>query len=182
MHLSILSVIFAAYIFTLGEATPTHHALGSHLVIRQTQENVPQAPLANDPSCVTYSLTANLSTVGSNSSYRSAFYARSRSGSMFVLLLTLPPYPPSNPNHRYDNRMFSAAIASLPKLTSDVALNSRCGNLTTVALREAERNLTLGTVLQFGGIVPEGIKAGPEVVVIVGGVVLLFFGVWSFMP
>lgn len=82
----------------------------------------------------------------------------------------------------YDNRMFSEAILALPALTADAALNERCGNLTEVALAEAEANFTRAVVAQFEGIVVEGIKAGPEVMVIVGAVVVLFFGVWCFMP
>lgn len=122
-----------------------------------------QAPMAA-VSCLDYSRTANLSVVATNSSYRSAFYHRSLSGTM------------------QDGAMFKAAQLALPSMTIDKALNDRCGNLTTVALVEAEKNLTQKVVLQFDNIVPVTIRGGPEVAVIVSGIVLLFFGVWCFMP
>lgn len=143
---------------TLLVTLSSAYAEGPTLTPRQAQAAL------TDPSCQSYSRTANLSTIGKNSTYRSAFYSRSLSGSM------------------YDNRMFSEAILAIPALTADQALNNLCGNLTEVALTEAEANFTRATVAQFDGIVVEGIKAGPEVMVIVGAVVVLFFGVWSFMP
>ncbi|KAF2743383.1 hypothetical protein M011DRAFT_372651, partial [Sporormia fimetaria CBS 119925] len=127
------------------------------LTPRQNTPTTAQTPLL---SCLDYSRIANLSTVGSNSSYRSPFYHLSKTGSM------------------YDNQMFSAAIAALPPLMMDVQLNARCGNLSQVAIVEAARNLTNGTVLQFDGVPVMGIKAGVEVVVIVSAIVVLFFGVW----
>lgn len=161
---AIILLFLSLYSAQLSLAAPNQYAAGPKLTVRQTSDVNPQTTLT-DTACLDYSRIANLSTVGANSSYRSPFYARSTTGSM------------------YDNRMFSSAILALPKLTADVALNAKCGNLTEVALVEAERNLTeFKVVLQFGNIVPEGIKAGTEVVVIVSGIVLLFFGVWSFMP
>lgn len=154
--LSALRTLLLTLTFFLTLTTAT--SSGAVLTPRQLQTAL------TDPTCLSYSRTANLSTIGKNSTYRSAFYARSLSGSM------------------YDNRMFSEAILAIPALTADQALNDRCGNLTEVALAEAEANFTRAVVAQFDGIVVEGIKAGPEVVVIVSAVVVLFFGVWSFMP
>lgn len=147
-------------LFTLTLAT-ADHAANSKLTVRQEPA---QQPLIE---CAAYERIANLSTIGSNSTYRSAFYSRSTTGSM------------------YDNRMFSEAIAALPALTANQQLNEQCGNKTTIAFEGAMSNYSNPDnriVAQFSGIVPEGIKAGPEVVVIVGGIVLLFGGVWSFMP
>lgn len=118
---------------------------------------------APDP-CITYSITANLSTIGSNTTYRSIFYSRSMTGTM------------------YDNAMFKNAMLALPAMTKDVALNRQCGNLTDVAFNEAMRNFTQKIVGPFTEVAPEGIKAGPEVIVIVGGIMLMFSAVWSFMP
>jgi len=78
--------------------------------------------------------------------------------------------------------MLNAAIAKLPALTTNATLNKACGNLTTVALTEAEKNFTKGVVAQFTGIKPEGIKAGPEVAIIVAFVVFSICGVAMFAP
>ena len=118
----------------------------------------------NAPQCLEYSRIANLSTIGANSSYRSIFLASSSVGSM------------------YDAKMFSAAIAALPALTANQQLNSQCGNLTTVAVTEAATNLTKGVVAQFTGVKPGTIRAGPELLAIVGVVLVVFLGTWSFMP
>ena len=63
--------------------------------------------------------------------------------------------------------------------TADAALNSNCGNKTEIALREAERNFTMGIVAQFTteGL-PVGIVAGPLVLGICGSIATLFSIVW----
>ncbi|KAF2278589.1 uncharacterized protein EI97DRAFT_456056 [Westerdykella ornata] len=141
------SILLLTLLSTLTLAAPeirvdNPFAPGPTLTPRQAQ-----APIS-EVSCLDYSRIANLSVVGSNSSYRSAFYHRSLSGTM------------------QDGAMFKAAQLALPAMTVDKGLNDRCGNLTTVALVEAERNLTRSVVLQFDNIVPITIKAGPEVAVI----------------
>ncbi|KAF2240962.1 hypothetical protein BU26DRAFT_185090 [Trematosphaeria pertusa] len=130
----------------------------AQLEVRQTTTTTTGA----DP-CLDYGMTANMSVVGANSSYRSVFLAKSNVGTI------------------YNARMFSAAIAKLPALTANTALNNQCGNLTQVALTEAEKNLTQGIVAQFttAGL-PVGIKAGPEVVVIVAAICAIFSWVWVF--
>ncbi|KAK5053777.1 hypothetical protein LTR84_001738 [Exophiala bonariae] len=82
-------------------------------------------------SCDNYATIANLSTIGSNATYRSAYLAASPEGSD-------PARAP-----------LDAAIPQLPALTKDVALNEQCGNLTTIAFEEAQTNFTNGIVLQF---------------------------------
>ncbi len=111
------------------------------------------------PQCLDYALTANLSTIGSNSTYRSAYIQASAAGTW------------------YDLQMFAAAVAKLPALTADAPLNRACGNSTAIALTEAESNFTKGVVLQFEGLVgnPQAIRAGPLVLPIVGFAGLLFF-------
>lgn len=137
----------------------------AQLEVRQTTDTTDDTTTSSSAgdACLDYALTANMSVVGSNSSYRSVFLAKSNVGTII------------------NSRMFSAAIAKLPALTADTQLNSQCGNLTAVALAEAEKNLTQGIVAQFTteGL-PAGIKAGPELVVIVAVICAIFSGVWIF--
>lgn len=117
-----------------------------------------------DPQCLDYSVTANLSTIGANSSYRAAFIQSSPQGTFQVAAV------------------LNAAIAKLPALTKNATLNKACGNLTTVAFVEAEKNYTKGVVAQFTGIKPTTIEAGIEVAVIVAFVVFSICGVAMFAP
>jgi hypothetical protein len=129
--------------------------------VRQT------ASTPNDPLCLDYSITANLSTIGANSTYRSAFLQASPLGNF--------------PNAK----MLNAAIAKLPKLTRDVGLNKACGNLTTVAFTEAEQNYTKGIVAQFSGLKgdQQSIQsAGPELIAIVAVVCMCFGLVFMIAP
>ncbi|KAF2871450.1 hypothetical protein BDV95DRAFT_594560 [Massariosphaeria phaeospora] len=149
--LFLLSVISAVAL-----AAPEMHA--AVLTVRQA----PADPVAQ---CAVYERTANLSTIGGNSTYRGTFFSLSRVGTM------------------YDARMFDQAILALPAMTADPALNQACPNWTEIAIREAASNFTRGTVLQFSGIPPSaGIKAGPEVIFIVGFIMVLLGLVWSTAP
>jgi hypothetical protein len=119
----------------------------------------------NDPQCLEYARTANLSTIGANSTLRSAYIQASTQGTLIT------------------SNILDSAIAKLPKLKADVVLNMACGNLSTVALTESANNFSQGIVGQFSGIHgnPQEIKAGPELLVIVGGIMLMFTMVWCFM-
>jgi hypothetical protein len=153
------TTFFASIVLMLSAIALASPADARNVVVRQSTTG----DQTTDP-CPNYSLMANLSTIGANSSYRSFFFAKSSTGSLA------------------DQRMFSQAILALPAMTADVALNAQCGNLTQVALTEAERNLTLGIVGPFSGLVAEGIQAGPEVIAIVGVIIVIFAGVWCFQP
>lgn len=97
----------------------------------------------SDPLCVQYSTIANLSIVGSNATYRSAYLAASPEGSD-------PARAP-----------LDAAIPKLPALKFDKKLNDECGNLTTVAFEAAASNFTQGIVLQYKiGVVNSAVQAG----------------------
>lgn len=159
MHNSLLTniLLLLSLFHTAVIAAPDKYA--AVLAVRQTS-----AP--TDPQCIDYARTANLSTIGANSTYRSAFLQASPVGTMF------------------EAKILDAATLKLPALTRDEALNQACGNLTTIALTEAERNFTMGIVAQFSGLVgnPQAIKAGPELVLIMGLILFVFGGVWIFMP
>lgn len=128
----------------------------------QRQNNPLPTSQVGDP-CIDYSVTANMSTISANSSYRTAFMQKAPVGTIITA------------------RMLNAAQARLPALTADVALNQQCGNLTELALTEAANNFTKGIVAQFTteGL-PVGIKAGPELILIVIAICGIFSGTWIF--
>ncbi|PSN61939.1 hypothetical protein BS50DRAFT_133894 [Corynespora cassiicola Philippines] len=119
---------------------------------------------AADPACLDYERIANLSTIGANSSYRSAYLARSSFGGLV------------------DQKMFAENMAKLPALTADAGLNTRCGNKTEIALAGAESNLTQGIVGPFTEVTPGTIKNGIEVIVIVVTIMFIFCSVWVLSP
>jgi hypothetical protein len=128
------------------------------LEVRQVPATPSQAEL-----CLDYEWTANMSTIGANSSYRTVLLQKSNVGTL------------------YNSRMMDAAVKKLPTLTADPMLNAVCGNKTELALTEAAKNFTQGIVAQFTteGL-PVGIYAGPAVVFIVGAISILFSVVWVF--
>ncbi|KAI0406118.1 hypothetical protein F4802DRAFT_559390 [Xylaria palmicola] len=91
-----------------------------------------QSPAAATPaatvSCADYSRVANLSTIALNSTLRGAFLRSSSLGT----------FPAAAILDRESPR--------LPGLKFDAALNQQCGNLSALALVEADRNLTAGVV------------------------------------
>lgn len=126
------------------------------LAVRQVSTQPSQAEL-----CLDYEFTANMSTVGANSSYRTVLLQKSMTGTIA------------------NARMMDAAIAKLPALTANAELNQACGNKTEIALREAEKNFTMGIVAQFTtDNLPVGIRAGPELIAIVAFIVIVFSFVW----
>ena len=173
MHNSLLSTtfLFLSVLFTTAlAASPADKNLAIELLVRRQTTTDPTAGISlastgnTSPACLDYAATANLSTVASNSTYRSAFISKSPVGTLA------------------DQRMLNAAKLKLPALTQNATLNQECGNYTAIAKVEAEKNFTQGIVLQFSGYTPQGIKAGPEVVAIVMMVCIILCGTWIFMP
>ncbi|KAI8956077.1 hypothetical protein F4801DRAFT_710 [Xylaria longipes] len=93
---------------------------------RQSPAATPPASLPD--SCADYSRIANLSTIALNSTLRGAFLRSSSLG-------TFPAAA-----------ILDAESPKLMNLQFNVALNQQCGNLTALAIVEAGRNLTAGTV------------------------------------
>jgi len=161
-----LSSLLATILLALGlvAAAPGPLAVvpGVMPTARLTRRQVSVTPSQTD-LCLDYERIANMSTIGANSSYRTVLMQKLNVGTMFSA------------------RMMDAAISKLPPLTVNKDLNDKCGNWTQIALTEAEKNFTMGIVAQFTteGL-PVGIKAGPEVVVIVGAICMLFSVVWVF--
>lgn len=142
----------------LISASSLHLPLAAKLDVRQVSAVPSQAE-----KCLDYEITANMSTVGANGTYRTVVMQKANVGTI------------------YSARMMNAAIAKLPALTADQVLNDACGNWTEIALREAEANFTQGIVAQYTteGL-PVGIKAGPEVVIICAVITVIFSVVWVF--
>jgi hypothetical protein len=162
MHSSSLFVILLSA-FNLALAAPEFHLpgaakLSTTLEVRQVSATPSQADL-----CLDYERTANISTVGANSSYRTVVMQKANVGTIFSA------------------RMMDAAIKKLPALTADQTLNTACGNWTEIALTEAANNFTMGMVLQFDTAgLPVGIFAGPEVLVIVAAISIIMSVTWVF--
>ncbi|KAI0489735.1 hypothetical protein F4859DRAFT_509317 [Xylaria cf. heliscus] len=109
---------------------------------RQTPTATPAASLP--VSCEEYGRIANLSNIALNSTLRGAFL-RSSSLGTFPAAAILDVNPPK-----------------LMNLKFNVALNQQCGNFSALAVVEADRNLTAGTVagmkiLDAPGVAPDNL-------------------------
>ncbi|CBX93659.1 hypothetical protein IAQ61_003548 [Plenodomus lingam] len=143
-------------VFQFVAAAPETHYPAAKLEVRQVSATPSQADL-----CLDYERTANMSTIGANSSYRTILLQKSNVGTI------------SNA------RMMDAAIKKLPALAADQTLNTVCGNWTEIALREAEANFTQGIVAQF---TTDGMKfetkSGAIVISVVGLVAAVLCATW----
>jgi hypothetical protein len=129
---------FTSILLALSILTTLATAFSIPLYPRQQQPT-----LATLPDCAHYSTIANLSTVGANATYRSAYLAASPLGSD-------PARAP-----------LDAAIPLLPALKFNKTLNEECGNLSTIATEAAATNFTQGIVLQFKiGVVNSAVQTG----------------------
>lgn len=130
-------------------------AIAASVFIRQTDGTVD-----NTVDCATYSSIANLSTISSNSTYRSAFMASTTDGSSKAASI------------------LNTAQSQLPGLINDVLLNRQCGNATDLALTEAANNFTNGIIAEFriqapAGVSPRGGTGLITIMVVVFTVVLM---------
>ncbi|KAF2702790.1 hypothetical protein K504DRAFT_452140 [Pleomassaria siparia CBS 279.74] len=154
MHSTLLTTLaLCLTLFNLSLAKTIN--TGAILTTRQTT--------GADP-CLDYSITATHAIIGTNTTYRAAYYALSNVGTL------------------YDARMLDAAIAKLPSLKTDVALNAQCGNQTEIKTAEAATNFTMGIVGPFSGVQPLVLNAGPIVVVVVALICGIFGATWMLMP
>lgn len=131
MKLFIARILLA---LSLAQAAVAGDASGFRIVPRQVPAPSPVANPSASPQCLDYSRTANFSTIGSNTTLRSAFLQASPVGVKANL------------------NMLAAAVAALPPLTMNVALNQACGNLTTIAAVEVDRNFSQGIIAGFTGV------------------------------
>ncbi len=159
----ITKLLILLSLFHLTLASSHQAAVGAaHLESRD--DNPIISPAQSSPACLDYERTANMSVIGKNGSYRTAFLQQSSLGTM------------------YSARILDSAMAKLPALTADKALNEACGNWTEIAVKEAAANYSQGIVAEFSteGL-PHGIKAGPVVVVVIGVICILFSTLWVFI-
>lgn len=160
-----LSALFTNILLFLSLLHLSAAVPGPRPSVAQEQSKIQVRQVSATPSqtdlCLDYERTANMSTIGANSSYRTVLMQKSNTGTIL------------------NARMMDAAIKKLPALTADTTLNTACGNWTEIALREAATNFTMGIVAQFTteGL-PVGIVAGPLVVGVCGSIAALFSIVW----
>ncbi|KAI0542994.1 hypothetical protein GGR58DRAFT_496459 [Xylaria digitata] len=98
------------------------------LAPRQSPAATPATPAVLPVSCADYSRIANLSTIALNSTLRAAFLRSSPLGTFPAVAI------------------LDAEVPKLMDLIFDVTLNQQCGNSSAIAIVEADRNLTAGTV------------------------------------
>lgn len=121
---------------------------GSIKIVERAQFT--ETVLSTQAACLQYSMIANMSVVGGNSSYRTVFLEKSSTGTLA------------------NSAMLNKAILVAPNLTADVELNAQCGNLTAIAIQEAALNFTQGKVAQFTFTgTPGSILAGPVIIAVV---------------
>jgi len=101
-----------------------------------------QSPAATTVSCADYSRIANLSTIALNSTLRGAFLRSSPLGT----------FPAAH--------ILDAEKPKLMTLMFDVNLNQQCGNLSALAVTEADRNLTQGIVAGMKILDAPGVDPG----------------------
>lgn len=92
-------------------------------------------------TCLQYATVANLSTIGTNSTFRAAFQQASPFGT------------------DKSSGILDGATKKLKNYINNEALNSQCGNLTAVAIQQAPINFTQGIVGPFRiKVANEGIR------------------------
>ncbi|GKT56585.1 metal tolerance protein 3 protein [Colletotrichum tofieldiae] len=153
-------ILLAVSVFVNAAFAKAVEVPGPAVVVRQT---TPAQPTIM--SCGEYSRIANLSTVGANSTYRATFFEASPNGNQF------------------NAEVLDTAMAKLPSVIMDRALNEACGNLTALALQEAANNFTIRTVLQFANIPPtEPLDTSIHIIIVCVAAVTFMGGTWLAMP
>ncbi|KAI0458707.1 hypothetical protein F5B21DRAFT_403308 [Xylaria acuta] len=135
-----LVLLLSLSLFHISIASAAAVQFRTAIAPRQSPAATPATSLPD--SCEDYGRIANLSTIALNSTLRGAFLRSSSLG-------TFP----------------AAAIldAESPKLMSlkfNVALNQQCGNLSALAVVEADRNLTAGFVAGMKILDAPGVAPG----------------------
>lgn len=127
------------------------------IAIRQTITTAGSL-LTEAQACAQYSRIANLSVIGTNSSYRAAFLESSPDGTL------------------NNAAMMNKAMAAHLTLIFDTELNAVCGNATQIAINEAATNFSRNIVAQFTFVGnPQSIETGP-IIGIITVVCLVIFG------
>lgn len=166
--LSLRAFLFlSALLFSTGAlASPTTARFhqGTIKIISRQQQQDAGAPAAGTPlnvalACAQYGRIANLSAIGTNSTFRATFLDVSPVGTLF------------------NEALLSQAMNDLPQLTMDPQLNQACGNLTTIANTEATNNFTNGIVGEFPFTGSHtSINGGPVVAIITVAALIIICG------
>ncbi|GAW12144.1 hypothetical protein ANO14919_015020 [Xylariales sp. No.14919] len=125
---NLLVLLLSLSLFHISIASAAAIQFRTVIAPRQSPAATPATPVALPVSCADYSRIANLSTIALNSTLRAAFL-RSSSLGTFPAVAILDKESPK-----------------LMDLKLNVALNEQCGNSSAIAIVEADRNLTAGTV------------------------------------
>lgn len=135
MHFSLFTttIVLLLASFTAALSSPSPIA---NLETRQQQ----QAPI----TCADYSRLANYTAINSNATLRAAFLQASPQG--------------TDPTRVILDRAF--AEFNTKNLKFDAALNAQCGNLSTIALKEVDRNFSQGVVAGWKVVAPTGARIG----------------------
>lgn len=154
MNLSLFTTIILFLVSSTCALPPP--SLNANLQTRQSQEQ----PLTTT-TCADYARLANYTAIDSNSTIRAAFLQGSPQG--------------TDPTRVILDRASTEFTAK--NLMFDRELNTRCGNLSTVALREVGTNFSSGVVGPFKVVPPTGVKIGAGLEVWTGAfIVFLFVG------
>lgn len=129
---SSLRALVALCVLAMLQCTLAFSMPSFGLASRQNAGAGAAAPVAGTAvTCADYSRVANMSIIGLNSTLRGAF-------------LRSAPYGTDKASSLLDTQS-----PKLPAYQFNVALNDRCGNLTTTAFQGADANLTNGIVAEF---------------------------------
>lgn len=150
-------LLFVLSTSMLVSATATNQEHHGRIAVRQTAGT----PLNQGQACAQYSMVANLSVIGANSSYRAAFLESSPQGTLV------------------NAAILNKAIAQNTALALDPALNQACGNSTELAITEAANNFTKNIVAQFTFVGnPSAVTVGP-IIGVITILAVLSFGIFT---
>ncbi|KAI0430171.1 hypothetical protein F5Y09DRAFT_239283 [Xylaria sp. FL1042] len=154
-----LVLLLSLSLFHVSMASAAAVQFRAALAPRQSPAATPAIPASLPVSCADYSRIANLSTIALNSTLRAAFLRSSSMGTFSAAAILDSESP------------------KLMDLEFNVALNQQCGNLTALAIVEAGRNLTAGTVAGLKIRDAPGVAPGDVSLPILVVVLMIIMGV-----
>ncbi|TGJ88292.1 hypothetical protein E0Z10_g414 [Xylaria hypoxylon] len=142
--LTSLVLLLSLSLFHISIASAAAIQFRTVIAPRQSPAATPVIPAVLPVSCADYSRIANLSTIALNATLRGAFLRSSSMGTFSAAAILDKESP------------------KLMDLKFNVALNQECGNSSAIAIVEAGRNLTAGSVagmniLAAPGVAPDNI-------------------------
>jgi hypothetical protein len=140
----IACLVLLLSLFNISNAAVVHFrtALAPRQSPAATTPTTTTTPQALPVSCADYSRIANLSIIALNSTLRGAFLRSSSLGTFSAM------------------HILDIESPKLLTLKFDTTLNQQCGNLSALAVTEADRNLTAGTVAGMQILDAPGVAPG----------------------